>query len=140
MQQIILTIHHYLAFVVVILLAWAAINGFSGTKGDKIWEEKYRKVNLFALIATHTMFLLGLILIVLALSNADMASIMKNAAARKAYVEHPAVGILAAILVTIGNAKSKKTIGNGKRFKATFVYFGLALLLILTRLPYEKLF
>ncbi len=140
MQQILLTIHHYLAFAALILLAWATINGVMGTTGDKAWEDKHRKVNLFALIATHTMFLLGLVLLVLVMSNADMAGIMKNAMARKAYVEHPTVGIIAAILVTIGNAKSKKAIGNGKRFKSTMIFFGLALILVLSRLPFEKLF
>ncbi|MGR3810699.1 hypothetical protein [Jiulongibacter sp. NS-SX5] len=140
MRDILLNIHHYLAFAALILLAWATINGILGTTSEKLWEDKHRKVNLFALIATHTMFLLGIILMVLALSNADMGSIMKNAVARKAYIEHPTVGILAAVLVTIGNAKSKKEIVNGKRFKSTMIFFGLALLLVLSRLPFEKLF
>lgn len=140
MREIVLNLHHYLAFVVIILLAWATINGFSGNSSEKLWEDKHRKINLFGLIATHTMFLLGIILLVLAMSNADMGAIMKNAAARKSYVEHPTVGIIAAILVTIGNAKSKKELGNGKKFRSTMIFYGLALVLILSRLPFDKLF
>ncbi|KPM47835.1 hypothetical protein [Jiulongibacter sediminis] len=140
MREILLNIHHYLAFAALILLAWATINGIMGTTSEKMWEGKHRKVNLFALIATHTMFLLGLILMVMALSNVEMGAIMKNAVARKAYIEHPTVGILAAVLVTIGNAKSKKAVGNGKRFKSTMIFFGLALVLVLSRLPFDKLF
>jgi hypothetical protein len=36
-----------------------------------------------------------------------------------------------AVLVTIGNAKSKKS--NGKKIKFTMIFFGAALLLILSR-------
>jgi hypothetical protein len=44
------------------------------------------------------------------------------------------------VLATIGNAKSKKALGNGRKFKVSFIFYGLALLLILSRLPFEKLF
>lgn len=140
MQNILLNIHHYLSFVVLVLIGWATLNGILGTTSEKIWEESHRKVNLYALIATHIMLLIGIVLLSMAMSNADMSGTMKNAIARKQYVEHPMIGILAAILVTIGNSKSKKGIGNGKRFKSTLIFFGLALVLILSRLPFEKLF
>ena len=140
MQNILLNIHHYLSFVALVLIGWATLNGILGTTSEKIWEESHRKVNLYALIATHIMLLIGIVLLSMAMSNADMSGTMKNAIARKQYVEHPMIGILAAILVTIGNSKSKKGIGNGKRFKSTLIFFGLALVLILSRLPFEKLF
>lgn len=140
MYQAILSIHHYLAFVVLILLVWAFVNGLLGTFSEKIFTDSHRKTNVFALIATHTMLLLGLVLMIWTLSGGDVGAIMKNAVARKSYIEHPTVGILAAILVTIGNAKSKKGIGNGKKFKSTAIFYGLALVLVLSRLPWEKLF
>lgn len=140
MQNILLNCHHYLAFAALVLIAWATINGIIGNMSEKVWESKHQKVNLFALIATHTMLLLGVVLLGMAMANADMGEIMKNSAARKQYVEHPMMGILAAIFVTIGNAKSKKGLGNGKRFKSTMIFYGIALLLVLSRLPFEKLF
>jgi len=140
MQIILLNIHHYLAFVALILIGWATLNGILGITSEKVWEDKHRKVNLFALIATHTMLLVGLTMLYMSMANVDMSGIMKDALTRKQYVEHPTMGILAAILVTIGNSKSKKGIGNGKRFKSTMVFFGLALVLILSRLPFDKMF
>ena len=140
MHQILLSIHHYLAFAVLILLAWATINGVIGTNTEKVWENNHRKVNLFALIAVHTMLLLGIALLVLAMGNADMAAVIKTSVGRKQYVEHPAIGIIAAVLVTIGNVKSKKAIGNGKKFKSTMIFYSLALVIVLSRLPFEKLF
>jgi cytochrome bd-type quinol oxidase subunit 2 len=140
MQTILLSIHHYLSFVVLILIGWATLNGILGITSEKVWEDKHRKVNLFALIATHIMLLIGVVLVIMTMSDVDMSGIMKNAVARKQFVEHPTIGILAAILVTVGNAKGKSGIGNGKRFKSTLIFFGLALVLILSRLPFEKLF
>lgn len=139
MYSILLQAHHYLAFIALIFLTYAFINGLTGTFNEKAWELSHKKINLYALIATHTMLLLGLIMAVMTWTSADMGEIMKNAEARKAYVEHPTVGILAAILVTIGNAKSKSALVNGKKFKNTAVFFGLGLLLVLSRLPWGKL-
>jgi hypothetical protein len=144
MYQIFLHVHHYLAFIAIILLAWATINGILGMNSEKIFEDSHRKTNLFALIATHTMLLIGLVLLVVSpvaqMAFSDMGASMKDSVTRKAIVEHPTMNILAAILVTVGNAKSKKAVGNGKKFKFTMIFFGLALLFILSRLPFEKLF
>lgn len=144
MYQIFLHVHHYLAFIAIILLAWATINGILGMNSEKMFEDSHRKTNLFALIATHTMLLIGLVLLVVSpvaqMAFSDMGAAMKDSVTRKAIVEHPTMNILAAILVTVGNAKSKKAVGNGKKFKFTMIFFGLALLFILSRLPFEKLF
>ncbi len=114
--------------------------GVIGNTSEKVWEDGHRKVNLFGLISVHTMLLLGIVLLFLALGNVDFGEVMKNSVLRKQYVEHPFMGVLAAVFVTIGNAKSKKAIGNGKKFKATMLFYGLALIVVLSRLPFEKLF
>jgi hypothetical protein len=142
MYNVILSLHHYIAFAAVFFLAFATINGIIGSNSGKVFEDFHRKINVFALISTHTMFLLGVILLIVSplaeTAFADMALTMKNAVLRKAVIEHPTTNIIAVVLATIGNAKSKKAIGNGKRFKVTMIYFGLAL--ILSRMPWEKLF
>lgn len=144
MYEIVLKLHHYLAFVALILLAYATINGIIGMTSNKMFDESHRKVNSFALIATHTMLLLGIILLFVSpiaqMAFSDMGAAMKDSAVRKAIIEHPFTNIIAVILATIGNAKAKKAIGHGKKYKITAIYFGLALLLILSRLPFEKLF
>jgi hypothetical protein len=144
MYAFILNLHHYLAFVSLILLAWATINGIIGSNSEMVFEEKHRKINSFALISTHIMLLLGIILLfvspVAKQAFADMGGAMKDSVIRKMVIEHPTTNIIAVVLATIGNAKSKKSVGNGSKFKNSFVFFGLALLLILSRLPFEKLF
>ncbi len=144
MYEIILNIHHYLAYAALALLAWATINGIIGSTSEKIFEESHRKTNVFALISVHTMLLLGIILLVVSpgaqAAFSDMGLTMKDGVLRKMYVEHPTTNIIAAVLITIGNARSKKAIGNGKKFKATMIFFGVGLVLILSRVPWEKLF
>ncbi len=144
MYSIILQAHHWIAFIALALLAYATINGAIGSNSEKVFDDSHRKINLFALISTHIMLLLGIVLLIISPiaqnAFADMGAAMKDGAVRKAVVEHPTMNIIAAVLVTIGNAKSKKAIGNGRKFKVSMIFFGLALILILSRLPFEKLF
>lgn len=140
MYQIIQPIHSYLAYATLLLLLWATFNGAIGTSSEKIFDESHAKVNKFALIATHTMLLLGLILLFISpkgITAFPMGEIMKDAQLRLQAIEHPTVNIIAAALVTIGNVKVKRAVGNGKKFKQTLLFFGLALVLILTRIPWS---
>jgi hypothetical protein len=141
MYSIILPIHSYLAFAALFLLGFATINGIIGSTSETSFEEKHTKVNKFALIATHTMFLLGLILLFVSpgaqASFADMKLTMKDSILRKTYIEHPTINLIAVVLVTIGNARVKRAVGNGRKFKQTAIFFGLALVLILSRIPWS---
>ena len=141
MYSVILTIHSYLAFVALALLAAATINGIIGSTSEKSFEASHLKINKFALIATHTMFLLGLILLFISpnaqAAFANMKSTMSNSANRSAYIEHPTINLIAVVLVTIGNARVKRAVGNGRKFKQTAIFFGLALVLILSRIPWS---
>lgn len=141
MYSVILTIHSYLAFVALALLAAATINGIIGSTSEKSFEANHLKINKFALIATHTMFLLGLILLFVSpnaqAAFADMKTTMSNSASRSAYIEHPTINLVAVVLVTIGNARVKRAVGNGRKFKQSAIFFGLALVLILSRIPWS---
>lgn len=140
MYQIIQPIHSYLAFAALLLLAYATINGLIGSANNKIFSDSDARINKFALIATHTMFLLGIILLLVSpitqAAYADMKATMKDSTARLYAVEHPIINFIAVILVTIGNARVKRAIGNGRKFKQTAIFFGLALLFILSRIPW----
>ncbi len=144
MYSIIQPIHSYLAFAALFLLGFATINGILGSSSQKAFEAKDANINKFALIATHTMFLLGLILLFVSpiaqSAFADMKTAMKDSTVRAAIIEHPFVNIIAVILVTIGNARVKRAVGNGRKFKQTAIFFGIALLLILSRIPWGAWF
>jgi hypothetical protein len=44
--------------------------------------------------------------------------------------------IIAAVLITIGNSRSKKMEGSENKFKSTAIFYGVGLLLILSRIPW----
>lgn len=144
MYSIIQPIHSYLAFAALFLLGLATINGIMGSTSQKAFEAKDANINKFALIATHTMFLLGLILLFVSpiaqAAFTDMKAAMKDSTVRAAVVEHPFINIIAVILVTIGNARVKRAVGNGRKFKQTAIFFGIALVLILSRIPWGSWF
>jgi hypothetical protein len=55
-------------------------------------------------------------------------------------VEHITVNILAVILATVANAKNKKAIPDAQKHKNAWLLNGLALILVLSRIPWNRLF
>jgi hypothetical protein len=65
---------------------------------------------------------------------------MKNAALRLTSLEHPLTNIIAIVLITIGWSKHKKIAESTPRFKAITIFYGLGLLLILSKIPWSLWF
>ena len=65
---------------------------------------------------------------------------MGEAANRFVSIEHPLIMIIAVLLITIGKVKAKKEADNTKGNKTVFVYFIIALVLVVLRTPWDKLF
>jgi len=65
---------------------------------------------------------------------------MKDAATRLLAVEHPIMMILAIVFITMGWSKHKKQVKSESKFKKFAVFYGLALLIILSRIPWKNWF
>jgi len=122
MYQILRSAHSGWRYLVLILLVIALIQAISGLLGKKSYTEGNRKINLFTLIFTHIQILIGLVLYFI--------SPLVEGGVRYWKMEHISMMILAGILVTIGNAKSKKGTSDVSKHKTIALYFGLALLVI----------
>ena len=122
MYQILRSAHSGWRYLVLILLVVAIIQALAGWLGKKPYTEGNRKINLFTLIFVHTQILIGLVLYFL--------SPLVEAGIRYWKMEHIAMMIFAAILVTVGNARSKKGDDPAAKHKAIALYFGLALIII----------
>ena len=57
--------------------------------------------------------------------------------ARLTSLEHPLINIIAITLITIGWSKHKKALSSQAKFKSILLFFGLGLLLILSRIPWS---
>lgn len=63
-----------------------------------------------------------------------------NAPVRLLAVEHPFINIIALVLITIGWSRHKKLMESERKFKTISIFYGLGLLLILSRIPWGQWF
>jgi hypothetical protein len=129
--------HSGWAYLALLLLVFAVINSFVGMSSKKEFTAKDRKIALFGLIATHIQLLIGFILYFVSPLGLDSFGQMKEAALRLTSLEHPLTNIIAIVLITIGWSKHKKAENGSAKFKSIAVFYGIGLLLILSRIPWK---
>lgn len=139
-------IHKALFFVVMALGLAVLVKGSMGLSSKTEFTETDRKMGLFFLISNHTQLLIGLVLY-LFLSPFGLkaftdfgSEVMKMADYRKIAVEHISTNIIAIVLITIGYSKNKRAINSAVRHKNALIFYGLGLVLLLSRIPWDKLF
>lgn len=138
-------IHSYWAYLVLLILVVAILNAIVGLSAKKKFSSKDLRISLFALIASHVQLIIGFIAFFLSdyyanMTNVGMGEVMKNSEFRKALVEHPLVGIIAITLITIGFSKHKKKTTDFEKYKTIALFYGIALILILSRIPWTQWF
>ncbi len=140
MYTIIQKFHSGWAYLAVLLLVIALVNAAIGMTSNKEFTPKDRKLALFALIGAHIQLVIGFVLYFV--SPLGMASFgqMSDKALRLTSLEHPLVNIIAIVLITVGWSKHKKMELSNAKFKAITVFYGLGLLLILSRIPWSLWF
>ncbi len=132
-------LHSFLAYLVLISLLVGIANGLMGYLKWRRFKDKDRKLALPALITTHLQFLLGLILYVISpLGWSNFSSKAMGEATTRLYIlEHPLTMIIAVILITVGYVRAKKSEDSRKKFFSHWVFFGIGLVLILLRIPWN---
>lgn len=143
MYETILTLHSYLAYIVLIILFLAVSNAILGLVGNKMFTpQKDFRLSLFTLILAHIQLLVGLILFFVspnglkAIQALGMGGL--DTASRLLAVEHPFINILAVVLITIGWSRHKKFMEGNKKFKSIAIFYGLGLLFLLSRVPWGQ--
>lgn len=137
-------IHSYWAYIVLIILIIAVVNAFVGFFKKKEFKSTDLRLGLFTLIVSHIQLLIGLAWYFMSpyfnqlTSNAS--EVMKTKEIRLLALEHPVMMIIAITLITIGWSKHKKKTSSIAKFKTFAIFYGLALLLILSRIPWTNWF
>ena len=144
-MEIVKNLHSYFAYVVLLILILAVLNALTGWFGKREFRfDKDLRVSLFALILSHIQLVIGLILFFVsanglkAIQTLGMGGL--NSAARLLAIEHPFTNILAIALITIGWSRHKKKMEDVAKFKSIAIFYGLGLLLILSRIPWGQWF
>ncbi len=65
---------------------------------------------------------------------------MKDPNLRLYIVEHPLMMIIAVALITVGYSKHKKKLTSTPKFKLLAIFYTLALLVVLSRIPWGNWF
>jgi hypothetical protein len=131
------SIHSTLAYGVLAVLVLAIINAFLGLSAKRNFTSKDRSISLIALIFSHIQLLVGIVLWVESPIGKAGLSQMSNSVMRLTALEHPLINIIAIVLITIGWSKHKKGITSEAKFKSIAIFYGLGMVLILSRIPWK---
>ena len=140
-MEVLVTLHSYLAYVVLAVLVLAVVNAFTGWLGKRNFSlSRDFRISLYALIFSHIQLLIGLLVYFTSASGLKAIQTLGmgglNAPARLLALEHPTINILALVLITVGWSRHKKTDDDTVKFKRIALLYGAGLLLILSRIPW----
>lgn len=139
-------IHSYWAYLTLLIIVLATFNSILGYFSKKDFNPRDLRVTLFAMIVSHIQIILGLFLYIyspnalIAIKSNGMGEVMKDSILRFSSIEHPLIMIIAVVLITIGYSKHKKKENDSAKFKTLSIFYTLALLLILSRIPWGEWF
>ncbi len=143
MYKFILQAHSGWAYVVLIMLIIAVINAFIGLASKNPFTLKDRRISMMALIAAHIQFVFGILLYFTSPNGLDKISALgmggMSSYDRLLALEHPLTNIIALVLITIGWSKHKSA-ADDRKFRKISIFYGIGLLLLLSRIPWETWF
>jgi len=142
MYETVKFLHSYWAYLVLVILVISTFNALIKFFGNKEFGAFDFRVSLFTLIVSHIQLIIGIVLFFAAgylsiISETGMGEIMKNSSLRSNIVEHPLTMIIAVTLITMGYSKHKKKLTSKPKFKRLAIFYTLALILVLAKIPWN---
>jgi hypothetical protein len=137
MYQFIQKFHSGWAYLALLLLVIVVVNALIGMLSKREFTTGDRKVALFGLIGIHIQLVVGLILYFVSPLGFASLGQMADKALRLTSLEHPLINIIAITLITVGWSKHKKLTSSTSKFKTFTVFYGLGLILILSKIPWS---
>ncbi|MGN6165506.1 MAG: hypothetical protein ACTHOF_13295 [Flavisolibacter sp.] len=139
--NVLLHIHSVGRWVVLLLLLFAIINSLIA--GGRPYIKSDNRLGLILTITADIMLLLGIALwyfgphgYKMIEAAGGMSSAMKDPTTRFFGIEHLVGMLIAIILIHIGKAQGKKRISDTSKHRRTFIFYFLALLIILASVPW----
>lgn len=143
LYDIVYNLHSFLAYAVLAILILAVSNAITGVISKRMFTlEKDFRISLFALILSHLQLVVGLVLYFIspkgfsAIQEFGMGGM--TSALRLLAVEHPFINIIALVIITIGWSRHKKLMEANRKFKTIAIFYGIGLVLILSRVPWGQ--
>lgn len=139
MYGILLPIHSFLRWAMLLLLLACIIKSLMGMMSKKPFAKSDDKVSLYLFIATHTQLLVGLILYFFSPFVKFGGDAMKDTEIRFFTMEHSFMMLIAIVLITMGRIMSKKAADDAGKFKRLFWFNLIALLVIFAAIPWPMM-
>ena len=127
--------HSGLRWIVLLGIILTIVKCIPGLSGSKEWTHREARLANLTVRLLHVQVLIGLILYFMSPKVQFSGSTMSNDLLRFFTVEHTVMMLIAVVLITIGNAKSKKREGMAA-YKSVFWFFLIALLIIIASIPW----
>jgi hypothetical protein len=139
MNATLLMIHSLLRWAILILAIIVIIKSLMGWMSKSKYGKADNMLSLFLMICADVQLLIGLIQYFFGdfmKAIRSSAGIMKNEVSRFWAVEHISGMIVAIALIHVGRSLAKKSTDDTAKFKKQFIWFTVALLLILATIPW----
>tara|TARA_R110002020_G_scaffold136532_2_gene304408 strand:+ start:102 stop:542 length:441 start_codon:yes stop_codon:yes gene_type:complete len=139
-------VHSYWAYLALIILTITTINVLVSYFSGKEFGARDFRLALFTLIVSHIQLLIGIVLYFVsplgakAIASQGMSAAMKDPNLRLYVVEHPLAMILTVVFITVGYSKHKKKLTSKPKFKLLAIFYTLALIVMLSRIPWANWF
>ncbi|AEH00654.1 hypothetical protein [Lacinutrix sp. 5H-3-7-4] len=135
-------LHSYWAYLVFVMMIIATANALIKHFGKKEYEAKDFRIALFTLIVSHIQLLIGIVLWFVSdyFGENTVKEVMGNSALRSNAVEHPLTMLIAVALITIGYSKHKKKLTSAGKLKPLAIFYTIALILVIIKLPWQQWF
>lgn len=139
---IVRTAHSYLRWAVLLLALLVIVRALVGVMQKTEFTPADKRNGLFFMISADLQLLLGLLLYFwlspVGFKAFETGQAMKDPELRYFAVEHITAMLIAWVLIHVGYSRVKKAKSALAKHKAALIFYGIALLLILIRVPWTS--
>ena len=144
MQNILVTLHSYNRYLLLLALVFVLYRAYSGWLGRKPYEKVDNIASASLLGLTHLQLLIGLIMYAFTstwtqTAFADFGAAMKDPMQRYFAVEHITAMLIAVVLIQLGRTFSKKAADDTEKHRKLAIYTTIALVIIVGTLAQKGL-
>ncbi|MEQ9298859.1 MAG: hypothetical protein RIF33_09860 [Cyclobacteriaceae bacterium] len=143
MYDFFLIVHSWLRWITLLLAVVVIFKSYAGWFVGGTYSRGDNGLAASFVGTLHLQLLIGLVLYVFlspitSAAFQDFGAAMKDSAVRYWAVEHIFVMIIGIIIAQVGRTKAKKSYGDVKKFRTQAIFFTIAILLILSRIPFAE--
>lgn len=140
MYNTLLILHNLLRWVFLAAAIYAILRSVLGLMNKNVYNKSDNTAGSMLVALAHTQLLIGIILLfvspVIQAAMQDMGAAMKDKTLRLQLIEHPLTMIIGVVLIQIGRIRTRKAYADADKYKRSLIFYGIGLLLILSRIPW----